>query len=99
MDPFQPFPKRQWEKSEWDQIKNWKKKDLIKYLDADANWKRVGTDGSRYIYKTSKRQPPHEYVEVHYHAKDGFRNPGLLKKRLDQICWDATHLRSRKIIK
>jgi len=93
-----PFPKKEWTRQEWQQLKGLTKDDLISLLKKDARWELAGTKGSRYIFHNSKLDTPYQYLEIHYH-KEGFRNKGLLKDLLNQWCCTKEDLKKWKVLK
>jgi predicted RNA binding protein YcfA (HicA-like mRNA interferase family) len=93
-----PFPKKEWARQEWDQIKNLSKIDLISLLNKDGRWEFIKAKGNQYIYRNPKLKPPFNYLAIHYH-KEGFRNKGLLKQLLNQWCCTKEDLKRWKVIK
>lgn len=93
-----PFPKKQWEKQDWQQIKNLTKVDLISLLDKDSHWEFKGVKGAKYIYYNRQYKPPYDYLAIHYH-KEEFKNKGLLRHLLDHRCCTRDDLKRWKVIK
>jgi hypothetical protein len=94
-----PFPAKRWEKHEWDQIKNLTKKEIISLLNKDARWANRGANGGRFIFHNSKFSPPYEYLAIHYHPTEGYRDKGLLKEILNHWCCSSEDLRKWKVIR
>lgn len=87
------LPRKKWSKPDWSQIKNLTKVDLIRMLDKDDRWEFVGIKGALYMYHNGEMKAPWDYVTIHYHPREGFRNKGLLQQLLDQICWLAADIK------
>ena len=92
-----PFPKKTWQKNEWQRLKNLTKINLIKLLDKDDRWTFIKVKGGRYIYHNPQYKSPHNYLAIHYH-KEGFRNPGLLKDILNHWCCTSEELHKWGVI-
>jgi hypothetical protein len=94
-----PFPHKKWTGQEWNQLKNLTKVGLIALLRKDDRWTFVEAKGAQYVFHNPKIKRPFDYLSVHYHPKDGFRNPSLLRQLLDQWCCTVDDLRRWKVIK
>jgi hypothetical protein len=93
------FPKKSWEKNEWAQLKNLTKNNIISLLKKDIRWEFKEANGGRYIYKNPKLPQPHDYLAIHYHPTEGFRDKGLLREILNQWCCTREDLKKWKVIK
>lgn len=94
-----PFPKKQWGKQDWDQIKNLTKVDLISLLDKDDHWEFVQAKGARYTYFNTEYAPPYNYLTIHYHPRERYREAKLLCQILDHWCCTRDDLIRWKVIK
>lgn len=94
-----PFPKKSWEKQEWDQIKNLTKDAIVSLLKKDVRWEFRGGSGGRLVFHNPKLPSPYENLAIHYHAGEGFRNKGLLKGILNQWCCTREDLIKWKILR
>lgn len=97
MAPVPALPKKDWGKY-WEQIKDLKRKQIIRLLDKDPRWEFVKVRGSHYVYYNAELPSPHNYVEISHHA-GGYGDKSLLKMLLDNICWDIAVLKKWKVIK
>lgn len=94
-----PFPKKEWSKQDWQQLKNLTKSDLISLLNKDVRWKSMGAKGAEFVFHNPQLQSPYQYLAIHYHPKEGFRNKGLLKNILNHWCCTKDDLKRWKVIK
>lgn len=87
-------------KNVWDQIKNITKDELIRALKRDG-WIRDQEEkthrGAILVY--IKKNNDNKRVTIHYHPKETFRDPKLLKNILNIIGWTEEDLRRLKLIK
>jgi len=96
----EPFPRKKWSHQAWLQLKNINKREMLRLLDHDPNWSRIGSSGSRTCYRNPRLDKPFDVVAIHFHAGDEtYRNPSLLKDLLDHICWTEDSLRVQKFIR
>jgi len=94
-----PFPDKKWDKQDWDQIKNITKEKLISLLKKDDRWEFRGARDAKYVFYNPKLKPPFEYLAIHYHPHESFREKSLLKRILNHWCctredlkdWGAIH--------
>lgn len=93
-----PFANKEWDKNEWDQLKNLRKTDIISLIKKDQRWEFRGAKGARYQFYNQQIKPPYDYLTIHHH-KEGFHNPGLLKNLLNHWCCTKDDLRKWKVIK
>lgn len=94
-----PFPLKKWDKQDWDQIKGLTKAEIISLLQKDNRWQFVGAKGSKHVFQNTQYKPPFDYVSIHYHPKERFREEKLLKHLLNHICWTREDFVKWKIIK
>lgn len=98
--PQPRLPRKKWSNRAWSQLRSFTKKDMIRLLDKDPRWTRVeGHRGAEYVYHNPAVPAPFSFLNIHYHPGDAtYRNPGLLRMVLDNICWTEESLRQMKAI-
>lgn len=94
-----PFPRKQWGRQAWLQIRKLTKIQLISLLDKDSRWEKWGAKGAKYIYHTSRYKPPYDCLTIHYHRGERFNNETQLRRLLDHWCCTEDDFIHWKIVK
>jgi len=84
-----------WSPNAWAQIKNITRDELIAALERDG-WVRDEGRGAVLVYYSANLK---RRVTVHYHPKQTYRSPSLLKNLIADIGWSEDDLRRLKLIK
>jgi hypothetical protein len=87
-----------WTEQAIKQLKNWTKAYWIDLLDADERWERAKDKRGAPIAFVNKLDKS-KTVTIHYHPKDTFHSPKLIKEQLETICWTEDSLRKSKKLK